>query len=68
MGTLSHITDDGLLLSFDAISGYLLHKFAESSHHFSHRKTLAEKSIRKHGISRRKVVIIMTSPTICNQM
>ena len=39
----------------------------ECSHQFSRRKTLAEKSFCKHGMSRRKVVIIMASPTVSYQ-
>ena len=62
MGTLSHI-DDRLLLNFDLSYGYT-HKFLECSHQFSRRKTLVEKSFCEHGMSRRKVVLIMASPTV----
>ena len=67
MGTLSHITDDGLLLNYDASSGYLPMNFVECSYQFSCRKTLIEKSFCEHGMSRRKVVIIMASPTVSYQ-
>ena len=60
METLSHITHDGLLLTFDASFGYLsILKFVECSHQFSCRRTLIEKSVCKHGMSRRNVVIII---------
>ena len=52
MGTLSHITDDGPLLNFDASSGST-QKFVECSDQFSCRKTLVEKSFCKYGMSRR---------------
>ena len=42
--------------------------FVECSQQFSPRKTLVEKSFCKHGISRRKVVIIMASPTVSYQL
>ena len=62
--TLSLITDDGLLLKFWISTN----KFVECSNQFSRRKTLVEKSICKHEMSRRTVVIIMASPTIVNQL
>ena len=68
MGTLSHIIDDGLLLRFDASSGYPTHKFVECSHQFSRRETLVEKFLCEHGMLRKKVVIIMASPTVSYQL
>ena len=38
------------------------HKFVECSYQFSLSKTLVEKSFCRHGMSRRKVVIILASP------
>ena len=63
MGKLSHIIDDGLLLNFCASSGYL-----PINLQFSRIKALVEKSVCKHGMSRRKIVIIMASLSISYQL
>ena len=45
-----------------------IHKFAKGSHKFSCRKAPVEKSVGKHRMSGRNVVIIMASTTISNQL
>ena len=52
------IIDDGLLLNFDASSGYSTHKFVECFHKFFNRKTLVKVYLQAWNVERKNIIIV----------